>query len=171
VSVVLCNPFKERPQADRLARIRLWGAFVISVAHKTLVMQYTGQCHCGAIRLEFETSKPLMPRNCQCGFCRKRGARTVSDPEGSALLALGPETLRYRFGTGTTDFLICGRCGVYVGAAADFDGQLYVTLNLNAFDDPRLDLEGMPISYDDEDAIGKANRRRVKWTPARIVDP
>jgi hypothetical protein len=132
-------------------------------------MRRAGQCHCGAIRFELETAKPLAPRACQCGFCRKHGARTVADPEGSAVLTLGAETTRYRFGSKTTDFLICGRCGVYVGAAAAIDGRLYVTLNLNAFDDPRLDLAGAPVSYDGEDAAGKADRRRVGWTPARLA--
>lgn len=130
--------------------------------------RFAGQCHCGAIRFAFETEQPLAPRACQCGFCRKHGARTVSDPEGSAVLTLGPEAIRYRFGSKTTDFLICGRCGVYVGAAAELGGQLYVTLNLNAFDDPRPDLPGAPVSYDGEDAADKADRRREKWTPARL---
>jgi hypothetical protein len=132
-------------------------------------MGHAGQCHCGALRFAFETAKLLAPRACQCGFCRRHGARTVSDPAGSATLALGAETIRYRFGTGTTDFLICGRCGVYVGAAADLGGRLYVTLNLNAFDDPRLDLDGAPVSYDGEEAAAKAERRRAKWTPARLI--
>jgi hypothetical protein len=132
-------------------------------------MRHQGHCHCGAIRFAFETDASLAPRACQCGFCRRHGARTVADPEGSAILTLGPETVRYRFGTGTTDFLICGRCGVYAGAAAVLGGQLYVTLNLNAFDDPRLDLAGTPISYDGEDAAAKADRRREKWTPARLA--
>ena len=130
--------------------------------------RHAGRCHCGALRFEFETDKPLAPRACQCSFCRKHGARTVSDPDGAAVLTLGPETLRYRFGSKTTDVLICGRCGVYVGALAELDGQLYVTLNLNAFDDPRLDLEGAPVSYDGEDVGVKADRRREKWTPARF---
>ena len=73
--------------------------------------------------------------------------------------------IRYRFGTGTTDFLICGRCGVYAGAAAEIDGQTYVTLNLNAFDDPRLDLAGAPVSYEGEEAGARADRRRARWTP------
>lgn len=132
-------------------------------------MRYQGQCHCGAIRFAFETAQSLAPRACQCSFCRRHGARTVTDPEGSAVLALGPETIRYRFGTGTTDFLICGRCGIYVGATAELDGRVYATLNLNAFDDPRLELEAAPVSYDGEDAAGKANRRRAKWTPARFA--
>lgn len=132
-------------------------------------MQHAGQCHCAAIRFEFETGRPLAPRACQCGFCRKHNARTVADPDGAAVLTLGAETMHYRFGSKTTDFLICGRCGIYAGATAGIDGQLYVTLNLNAFDDPRLDLEAQPVSYDGEDAEAKANRRRQNWTPARYA--
>lgn len=131
-------------------------------------MRYQGQCHCGAIRFAFETKEPLAPRACQCGFCRKHGARTVADPQGSAALTLSPETIRYRFGTGTTEFLICGRCGVYVGALAELGGRRYVTLNLNAFDDPRPDLAAAPVCYDGEGAAAKADRRRAKWTPARL---
>ena len=93
----------------------------------------------------------------------------VSDPEGSAVLTLGPETRRYRFGTGTTDFLFCGRCGVYVGAIAELDGRTLVTLNLNAFDEPQLDLAAEAVFYDGESAEQKAERRRRKWTPARLV--
>lgn len=84
------------------------------------------------------------------------------------MITLGGEAIRYRFGSATTDFLICGRCGVYIGAAAELDGQLYVTLNLNAFDDPQLDLEGAPISYDGESVATKADRRRERWTLARL---
>jgi hypothetical protein len=130
-------------------------------------MTHEGRCHCGAIRFAFETDRPLAPRACQCGFCRRYGARNVTDPAGSAVLTLGPETLRYRFGTRTTDFLICGRCGVYVGAAAELGGRTYVTLNLNAFDDPRPDLAAAPVCYEGEGAAAKADRRRANWTPAR----
>lgn len=132
-------------------------------------MRHTGQCHCGAIRFAFETKKPLAPRACQCSFCRKHNARTVSNPEGAAELALGPEILRYQFGPKLADFLICGRCGVYAGALTEIDGRAYATLNLNAFDDPRPELEATPVSYDDESAAAKADRRRANWTPARSV--
>jgi hypothetical protein len=134
-------------------------------------MKHGGQCHCGAIRFAFDTEKPLAPRACQCGFCRKHGARTVSDPNGSAVLNLSGEAVSYRFASKAADYILCGRCGVYVGATARLDGGFYATLNLNAFDDPRLDLEGRPVSYDGEDAAGKADRRRVQWTPARIAEP
>lgn len=130
--------------------------------------RYTGSCHCGALRVAFETERPLAPRACSCSFCRRHGARTVSDAGGSATLALGPETLRYRFGTKSTDFLICGRCGVYVGALAEIGGDRFATLNLNCFDDPRPELAAEPASYEGEDPAARAARRRERWTPVSI---
>ncbi len=93
----------------------------------------------------------------------------MTDPKGSATLEPGPAALRYRFGTGATEFLICGGCGVYLGAVTELDGRLLATLNLNAFDDPRLELEATPVSYDGEDAAVRAERRSSQWTPARLV--
>ena len=132
--------------------------------------RHAGRCHCGALRVEFETDKPLAPRECQCSFCRKHHARSVSDPDGSAQLTLDGETIRYRFGTGSGDFLICGQCGVYVGVAQAIDGQLYAVLNLTAFDDPHDELAGEPMNYDGETAERRTARRRARWTPARIVE-
>ena len=131
---------------------------------------YSSSCHCGALRAEFETDKPFAPRACQCSFCRRHDARSVSDPDGRVVLTLEPETRRYRFGTMSSDFLICGRCGVYVGALAEIAGGTYAVLNLNAFDDPRRDLEATPFSYDGETAEQRAARRHQRWTPARIIE-
>ena len=132
--------------------------------------RHTGHCHCGTLRVEFETSKPLAPRECQCSFCRKHHARSVSDPDGSAVLTLSSDTLRYQFGTGSGEFVICGECGVYVGAVQAIDGQLYAVLNLTAFDDPHDGLAGEAMSYDGESGVDRAARRRARWTPARIVE-
>jgi hypothetical protein len=130
-------------------------------------VNYDGGCHCGALRFSFETDRPLSPRACQCGFCRRHNARAVSDPDGAATLVLGPETIRYRFGLGVTDFLICGRCGVYIGALARIDGADLMTLNLDAFDEPHLGMEAVPSFYDGESAEVRSARRRERWTPVR----
>ena len=130
---------------------------------------HEGGCHCGAIRVELDSDKPLTPRACQCSFCRKHSARTVSDPQGHVTLRLRGDVHRYRFGQKLADFLICPACGIYVGAVADLDGGTYAVLNLNAFDDPRLELDGAPFSYDGESAETRNARRRERWTPARIV--
>jgi hypothetical protein len=132
-------------------------------------MIYTGSCHCGSIRVAFETEREFAPRACQCGFCRRHGARTVSDPEGAAVLTLGGPTIRYRFATKTTDYILCARCGIYVAATAEIGGRPYATLNLNAFDDARPDLAAEPFRYDGESAEAKAERRRAAWTPLRIA--
>ena len=132
-------------------------------------MRHTGQCHCGAIEIVFETGRALVPRACQCRFCRKHGARTVSDPRGWATLRLGTEALRYRFATRSSDYLLCGRCGTYVGAVAEIDGQTCATLDLNAFDDPHAELAARPVSYEGENEAAKAERRRFKWTPALLA--
>ncbi len=133
-------------------------------------MIHTGQCHCGAIRFTMETSHALAPRACQCGFCRRHGARTVTDPSGAAILTLGPETLRYRFASGSADYLLCGRCGNYVGALTQIGGALYATLNLNVFDEPHPELAAVPVSYEGESPKTKAARRHARWTPTRLQD-
>jgi hypothetical protein len=129
---------------------------------------YSGRCHCGANRIAFESDRPLAPRACQCGFCRKHNARTVSDPDGAAILSLAGDAIRYRFASKAADYILCGTCGIYLGAVADIHGATYATLNLNAFDDPRPDLAAEPISYDGESPTAKAARRRERWTPARV---
>ena len=132
--------------------------------------RHEGGCHCGAIRIAFGTGRPLAPRACQCGFCRRHDARSVSDPEGEAILTFAVEPVRYRFASGSADYLICPRCGIYVGAVTEIEGRLLVTLNLNAFDDPNPGLAGVPVSYEGEGAEAKAERRRARWTPLRVID-
>lgn len=132
-------------------------------------MNHRGRCHCGAIGIALESATSLAPRACQCRFCRKHNARTVSDPSGSAVLILGGPVVRYRFASRGADYILCARCGVYLGALAEIGGRLYATLNLNAFDDPRLDLAAEPVSYEGEGAAARAERRRERWTPARLA--
>ncbi|HEV2747340.1 MAG TPA: hypothetical protein VGW34_08595 [Allosphingosinicella sp.] len=93
----------------------------------------------------------------------------MSDPEGAAILTFGIEPLAYRFASKAATYLICPRCGVYVGAVAEIEGATFATLNLNVFDDPHLELEAAPVSYEGESAEAKARRRRERWTPARIA--
>ena len=131
-----------------------------------------GACHCGAVRVMMEASTTpdkLQVRACQCGFCRRHGARSVSDPEGAATLTLAVEPIRYRFGAHTADYLICARCGIYVGAVTELGGQPFLTLNLNVCDDPRLELEAVRVSYDGEDTETKGARRRERWTPLTMA--
>ncbi len=128
----------------------------------------TGACHCGAITARFETDDPvaLPVRACQCGFCRRHGARTVSDPAGRLRLAFAePAARRYRFGTESADFLICAGCGDYM--AAVMDGV--AVLNVVAADMPEFAGRApQPMVYDTETLEEKRARRLARWTPVTL---
>ena len=129
-----------------------------------------GGCHCGAVRVAFETRtapEALPVRACQCSFCRAHGARTASDPQGRVRF-IGP-LRRYRFGLRTADFLLCPQCGVYLGALyADGDGA-WATLNVNCLAERALfPVAPEPVSYEVEDAAARGARRKARWTPAEL---
>ncbi|RAK61153.1 aldehyde-activating protein [Phenylobacterium hankyongense] len=135
----------------------------------------TGHCHCGAIRAILETSKTaaeLPLRACQCGFCRRHGALTTSDPEGFLHIEAAPGSLnRYRFGQRLGDFLLCAECGVYVAATVDGETGLLAVLNVTGVALPGF--EGRtpePMTYDDETPDQKLARRKARWMPAVFVE-
>jgi len=53
---------------------------------------------------------------------RKHGARTITDPKGCMKITVraAENLIRYRFGLKTADYLVCGRCGVYVATSRRF---------------------------------------------------
>ena len=133
-----------------------------------------GRCHCGAIRAAFETALDpdvIQVRACQCGFCRRHGARTVSDPAGRLTLTFAEGAVnRYTFGTGSADFLVCRQCGAYVATfMADEGGDLGV-LNIVGADIEVLTHRAPdPMHYEAESAAAKRSRRRARWTPTTII--
>jgi hypothetical protein len=130
-----------------------------------------GGCHCGALRIAMRTSAELAPRACQCSFCRKHGARTVSDPNGRARVIVRDAAAlrRYRFARRSADFLVCGACGVYVGPLLERDGRAWMTLNANAFDAGAPTAAATPVTYDDETDDERVARRMARWTPADVL--
>jgi hypothetical protein len=137
--------------------------------------EFAGRCHCGAIELTFTTRRAaaeLPLRACQCGFCRKHGARTTSDPDGwLEIRARDAQALaRYRFGLGTADYLVCARCGVYVAAVMEEAGRAVAIVNVNALSEASaFERAATPMVYDREDEAARRARRRKLWTPAAIV--
>lgn len=138
-------------------------------------MTLRGGCHCGNVKVELETSvaaTELPLRTCQCTFCRRHGSRNTSDPAGrlTVFVADAAALTRYRFGLGITEFLLCGRCGIYVVATMDDGGRLLATVNVNALDDAAaFERPPTPRHYDGESAELRLARRREAWTPAEIV--
>jgi hypothetical protein len=133
--------------------------------------EYRGSCHCGLLQLVYRTAVapadwPL--RHDGCSFCRKHGVVATSDPAGEVSLALagGGQTRRYRFGTRTADFLICGECGVFVAAITGTADGLRAVINARVLSDVTLDFGNVvAASLDAESAQERQARRSRNWTP------
>lgn len=134
---------------------------------------YDGLCHCGALGYTYQTAldpSAWSVRSCQCSFCRAHGARCTSDPAGSVRLIFSAADAlqRYRFGLRTADFLVCRRCGVYLGAMIAAGDQAYATLNVNALTNAAPGLPAtQPAVYDGEETQQRIDRRLSRWTPVR----
>jgi hypothetical protein len=134
-------------------------------------MELHGQCHCGAVQVSLSSSRApadLPVRTCTCTYCRRAGGRYTSDPGGAVAFTAEPGALtRYRFGLDLTDFLICGRCGIFLGA---FDDTGLAVVNINVLDDAAaFTTPPTTHTFDGEDADARRARRDRGWTPARIA--
>jgi hypothetical protein len=139
------------------------------------MMAYAGGCHCGALAVTFESTRPaggIERRACQCSFCRSHGALTVSDADGALRFDADKGSLvRYRFGLKTADFLICARCGVYVGAIYGDGDEYWGIVNANVLHDrASFTAPVVTISYDNEDSSSRGERRKQRWTPVEVLN-
>jgi hypothetical protein len=132
---------------------------------------YEARCHCGAIGYSFHTR--LAPpewilRACQCGFCRAHVALSGSDPAGTIEFHehRSGALERYRFGLRTADFLLCRRCGDYIGALIGTRRGRFGIVNVNAL---RPLPDGLPapiaVDYGEETSEQRVARREQRWTP------
>ncbi len=134
---------------------------------------YPGSCHCGAVKVELTSAKqPAEMRigRCACSFCRRHGARTMGDPGGSVVFHAAPGTVsRYRFGLGITDYLLCAKCGTYVGAIMEDEGRSIGIVNVNMLDIRDTFDPAPPLHIYDGESIEKRRARRRKfWMPATL---
>jgi hypothetical protein len=137
--------------------------------------QHAGGCHCGAIGFLYRTAVPVdrwSIRACQCSFCRAHGALSTSDSAGTLeFLAQDAAALqRYRFGGRTADFLLCGHCGVYVGALVSATPDAFGIINVRALRQAPAGIAGsVEVRYDGESTAERIARRRQRWTPVTRV--
>jgi hypothetical protein len=137
----------------------------------TQVKTYTGSCHCSALGVTYRTALPVEQwpiRTCQCSFCLAHAAMATSDPSGLlTFMSNDPAALqRYRFGLRTSDFLLCTRCGVYVGAQIETGRGAFGIVNIRVLAPAPAGLRSStPANYDVEDVNRRIARRETVWTP------
>jgi hypothetical protein len=76
---------------------------------------------------------------------------------------------RYRFASGTADYLICKVCGVYIGAVCETAQGTRAVTNVNSLADRAA---FPPVSsfpdHDEEPVEARIARRTANWTPAIV---
>lgn len=132
-------------------------------------MRIFGKCHCGnmSFSLAWEPDPAwIHARACACTFCVRHGNVWTAHPAGSLDIDLHDpvRVSRYRFGTGTAEFLVCAACGVVPIATSLIDGRLYAVVNVNTFEgvDPAL-LRHAVADFDEEDPESRLLRRQRNW--------
>jgi len=140
-------------------------------------MQHQGGCHCDNLRVHVRLSKPPaenLVRSCACSFCRAHATRTVSDPDGQVAVHASDWSLveRYRFGSRTADYLLCRRCGVYIGAVCETVAGPRAVVNTHCLHDRAAFIqEAVRPDYEGETVEVRLARRAANWMPAVMPDP
>ncbi len=122
----------------------------------------------------YTTSLPIdswSVRACQCSFCRGHAAVTTSDPDGALRFSENEAGAlrRYRFGVRIREYLLCGRCGSYLGAQMETAKGLRGIVNINAMRPPPEGLADVTRkNYDGESAAQRSRRREMGWTPVQL---
>lgn len=130
-----------------------------------------GACHCGnlSFNLAWPTSQREIPaRACGCSFCRKHASSWTSHCDAVLRIMIVDPALasRYRFGTSTADFVVCGRCGVAPFILSEIDAVTYAVVNVNTFSDlGGFSLAHASASFDGEELTNRLERRRRNWIP------
>ena len=124
----------------------------LPMTHEVQNIEYTGSCHCGAVKFDFH-SKPIKETmRCDCSICSRKGialSNFVVAP--SALSITGTEYLQsYRFGTMIAQHLFCKSCGIHPFVETRFNPG-YFRINLGCVDG--IEVCRLPVIYFDGRAI------------------
>ena len=135
-------------------------------------MEHNGGCHCGALRVTVRLSKPPLEnllRSCSCSFCRRTRQGPCRIRPGCSRFGRSDwsQVEHYRFGSRTADYLVCRRCGVYIGAVCETAAGTRAVVNTNCLDD-RAAFAQDPVrpDYDGEATEARLARRAANWMPA-----
>ncbi|WP_210395230.1 GFA family protein [Motiliproteus sediminis] len=77
---------------------------------------YSGSCHCGAVRFSLQTETIDRGLRCNCSICVRKGALMspeVYDVQQLRYEAEADALVCYQFGSGVAKHFFCGRCGIY----------------------------------------------------------
>lgn len=129
-----------------------------------------GACHCGRLRLSFDTALDVSrfnPRACDCSFCTKHGAAYISDPHGRLHLEVAEATALHHYTQGAelAKFVLCQRCGVLMGVVFEHGEQVLGAVNASCLAERASLGASQTASPQTLSAAEKKQRWAALWTP------
>jgi hypothetical protein len=135
-----------------------------------------GGCHCGNIEFTLFSEKgadDLVPRRCSCAMCRRHGASYVSDPGARLALRYRDRAMLsvYKFGHGTSQWIICARCGVLTAVLCEFESRLRAVVRVQSMVEHAFVAPEVSTNFDSETVAERLARRARTWIGNVEVTP
>ncbi len=135
-----------------------------------------GRCHCGNVEFTFYTKKDLgslVPRRCSCSMCRRHGASYISDSDGRLSLRYRDRSLLniYKFGHGTSQWVICSTCGVLTAVLCEIEGRLLAVVRVQSMCEHTFPAPDVATNFDSESVNERLERRARTWIGTVDVFP
>jgi hypothetical protein len=135
-----------------------------------------GSCHCGNVEFTLFTEKNVdgfTPRRCSCSMCRRHGASYISDPNARLALSYRDGSLLsiYRFGHGTSQWVICSKCGVLTAVLCEIEGRLYAVARVQAMVEHAFPGPEVSTYFEPESVAERLERRTRTWIGTVTVSP
>lgn len=132
-----------------------------------------GGCHCNNIQVHWRTTDySVVPRACQCDYCRQKGAAYVSKSGTAVEVRIHRESQRriVTHGSQCAEFHECVTCSDVVLVTARIDGETYGALNAQCLHNPLGFSPAVSIDYSGQSAQQKQRRWRQNWcSPIRMA--
>ncbi|MFT4615454.1 MAG: hypothetical protein ACI9NT_002608 [Bacteroidia bacterium] len=129
-------------------------------------MSLRGHCPCRNFELVWQTvDLSLVPRACQCEYCRGKGAAYVSKSGSAFTVQIHQPEMHnvVRHGSGTAMFHECGGCGAVVFVTAEIEGLTYGALNAACINNTRGFGSPVTVDFSAQDAADKVSRWQQNW--------
>jgi hypothetical protein len=98
--------------------------------------KYNASCHCGAVKISFETEPITQGLQCNCSHCFRKGFILTFLPfEQITVLSGENNQTEYRFNKKTIGHLFCKTCGVEVYTRTQMDDKEMSAVNIRAIED------------------------------------
>ena len=129
-------------------------------------MSLRGACACNNLSVTWRTvDYSLVPRACQCGYCRERDVAWVSKSGTFVAIDVARPALHrvQRQGSGQAAFHECANCDGVVAVTAQLEGELFAALNANCLHNPAGFAQPVAMTPGEQSPREKAQRWRSNW--------